>query len=44
MGSPKKLPPVKKRGEIKFINFNGFWGNDFENPNLKNINLHIQKG
>ena len=30
---------------MKFIDFNGYWkGKDFQEPTLKNINLHIEKG
>ena len=31
-------------GEIKFTNFNGFWKDNFEEPSLKNINLHFKSG
>lgn len=32
-------------GEIKLINFNGYWkSEELDEPNLKNINLNIKKG
>lgn len=31
-------------GEIKFIDFNGFWKDNFEEPTLKNINLSFRSG
>ena len=38
------MPPVR-RGEVNFVNFNGYWkADDLEKPTLKNINLHIKKG
>ena len=34
-----------KCGEIKMVNFNGFWKRkELKEPNLKNISLHIRKG